>query len=737
MKIKDILKKMTIEEKVYQLCSVYITDLIENGEISTQLLKKELKFGIGQISRVYGGIKNIEPEKAKEYVEKIQKFLKEETRLGIPAIIHEECLSGFLTNKATSFPQIIGVASSFNPLLVFKMTQVIRRQMRNAGVHQGLSPVLDVCYDPRWGRTEETFGEDPYLCGIMGCYYVKGLQGENLKEGIIATGKHFAAHGFSEGGRNICPVHIGEREFRDIFLFPFEVCVKEGNLKSIMNAYHDVDGVPCACSKKLLTNILRKEWGFDGIVVSDYGAIKMLNTVHSVAKDNIECAILALKAGIDIELPRKDCYPLLIEGVKKGFIKEREIDKAVERVLKIKKELGLFEEDRKFFIDFDTDDDRKLSYEIAKESFVLLKNDGILPLKNIKKISLIGPSVANPRNYFGDYAYTAHLDLEKPSVSCKSILEVFKEKAKDIEIYYEKGCEIFDFNKENFEKAVETGKKGDLIIFIGGDKSGFVSDCTCGESKDSHNLKLPGVQEELILKLSEIGKPLIVILITGRPYILTNIVEKVNAIVECWFPGQETGNAIFDMLFGNFSPSGKLPISFPKDVGQLPVYYHRKQVSKERNYVYSDSKALFPFGFGLSYSTFEYFDFEIKPKKIKAGQEFYISVSIKNTGKIDAKETIQLYVKKKFSSCVLPSKLLKGFCKIDLKAGETKTVEFKVPSEILSFTDENLKIKIEEGLYEIMVGSSSEDIKFKDEIEIKGNKFLKKRKVFFSDVKLK
>ncbi len=735
MKIKDILKKMTIEEKVYQLCSVYITDLIENGEISKQLLKKELKFGIGQISRVYGGIKNIEPEKAKEYVEKIQKFLKEETKLGIPAIIHEECLSGFLTNKATSLPQIIGIASSFNPSLVFKMTQVIRRQMRNAGVHHGLSPVLDVCYDPRWGRTEETFGEDPYLCAIMGLNYVKGLQGEDLKDGIIATGKHFAAHGFSEGGRNICPVHIGERELRDIFLLPFEVCVKLGKLKSIMNAYHDIDGIPCACSKKLLTEILRNQWGFDGIVVSDYGAIKMLKTVHSVAKDDIECALLSLRAGIDIELPRKECYPVLIEYVKKGVIKEKEIDNVVERVLKIKQELGLFEENRSYFIDFDRQEDRKLAYEITKETFVLLKNDGILPLKDIKSVSLIGPSVNNPRNYFGDYAYTAHLNLEKPSVECKTILEVFE--SKGIEIYYEKGCEIYDFNKDNFEKAIEIGKKGDVIIFVGGDKSGFVSDCTCGEGKDSHNLKLPGVQEELILKLAETGKPLIVVLITGRPYILTEIVDKVNAIVECWFPGEETGNAIFDMLFGKFSPSGKLPISFPKYVGQLPVYYHRKPVSKERNYVYSDNKPLFPFGFGLSYSSFEYFNFNVKPKKIKAGDEFFVSISIKNTGKMEGKEVVQLYIRKKFSSCVLPSLLLKGFCKVDLKVNEVKTIEFKVPSEILSFTDENLKIKIEQGIYEIMVGSSSQDIKFKDEIEIKGDKFLKNRKVFFSEFTLK
>ncbi|MCS7180466.1 MAG: glycoside hydrolase family 3 C-terminal domain-containing protein [bacterium] len=732
MRVKEILKKMTIEEKVFQLCSVYITDIVKDGEISNELLEKELEFGIGQVSRVYGGIKNIDPEKAKEYLEKIQKFLKEKTRLGIPAMIHEECLSGFLTNKATSFPQIIGIASSFNPKLIEKMTRVIRRQMRNAGVHQGLSPVLDVCYDVRWGRTEETFGEDPYLCALMGVHYVKGLQGENLKEGIVATGKHFAGHGFSEGGRNICPVHVGERELRDIFLFPFEACVKEANLKSIMNAYHDIDGIPCACSKKLLTDILRKEWGFDGIVVSDYEAIKMLNTIHLVAKDDKECAILSLKAGIDIELPNKSCYPLLIECVKKEIIKESEIDKAVERILKIKKELGLFEENKKFFIDFDKEEDRKLAHEIAKETFVLLKNDGILPLKNIKSISLIGPSVDSPRNYFGDYAYTAHLNLEKPSVECKSILEVFRERG--IEVYYEKGCDIFDFNKENFEKAIEIGKKGEVIIFVGGDKSGFASDCTCGEGKDSHNLKLPGVQEDLILKLSELGKPLIILLITGRPYILTDIIDKVNAIVECWFPGEETANCIFDMLFGKFSPSGKLPVSFPKHPGQLPVYYHRKPVSLRNRYVYLDIQPLFPFGFGLSYSSFELFNFKIEQEKIKAGKNFNVFVSIKNTGNIEAMETVQLYIRKKFSSCVLSTKFLKGFYKVNLRPEEEKTIKFEIPSEILAFRDENMRLKIEEGQYEVMIGFSSEDIKYKGEIEIIGNKFLKERKVFFSDV---
>lgn len=732
--MEEIINKMTLEEKVSQLCSVYITDLIENGEISEKLLEKELKFGIGEVSRVYGRIKNLEPEKAKEYVEKIQKFLKEKTRLGIPAIIHEECLSGFMTNKATSFPQIIGLASTFNPDIVKKMTEIIRRQMRNAGVHQGLSPVLDICYDPRWGRTEETFGEDPYLCAIMGLNYVKGLQGENLKDGIVATGKHFASYSFSEGGRNLCSVHVGERELRDIFLFPFEVCVKEGKLKSIMNAYHDIDGIPCVCSRKLFKEILRKEWGFDGIVVSDYSSIKMLNTFHSVAKDDKECAILSLTAGIDIELPRRECYPLLIECVKEKIIDEKVIDEAVKRVLKLKKELGLFEEKRRYFIDFDRKEDRELAYEIAKESFVLLKNDGILPLKNIKSISFIGPSVDCARNYFGDYAYTAHLDLKTPSVECKTILEVFKERAKDIEIFYEKGCEIFDFKKDNFENAIKTAEKGDVIIFVGGDRSGFSPECTCGEGKDSHNLKLPGLQEELILKLSEIKKPLILILITGRPYILTEISERVNAIVECWFPGEETGNAIFDLLFGKFSPSGRLPISFPKSVGQIPVFYHRKHT--DRNYVYSNSKPLYCFGYGLSYTKFEYSDFKLEPKEVRANGKFKVYVSVKNTGDMEGSEVVQLYIKKKFSS-IVPSKLLKGFCKLNLRVNEMKKIEFEVPTEILSFRDENLKIKIEEGIYEVMIGRSSEDIIFKDEVRITGSKILRKRRNFFSKIIIK
>jgi len=736
-RVKELINQMTIEEKISQLVSVSITNLFENDVISEEKLKKNLGNGIGQITRAYGSFKDKEPEEVAEYVKKIKEFLKKETRLGIPAIFHEECLSGFLTNKSTQFPQAINMASTWNPSLVEKVTSIIRRQMKEAGVHQGLSPVLDVCYDPRWGRTEETFGEDPYLVASIGVSYVKGLQGKDLKEGIIATGKHFSAHGFSEGGRNQAPVHTGERELRDVFLFPFEACVKVAGLFSIMNAYHDIDGIPCACSKKLLTEILRKQWNFKGIVVSDYSAIEMLKTVHFVAKDEKEAAILALKAGIDIELPSIKCYKKLIDAVKNEEIKEEIIDQAVERVLYVKYKLGLFEEENKVSINFDTENDRKVAYKMAVESIILLKNNGVLPLnKKYRKIALIGPAVNNPRLYFGDYGFTAHLDLKEPSVYCSSILEVFKEKYGE-RVEYTEGCGIKEFSEDSFNSAKEVAGRSDLIIFIGGERSGFSDACTVGECKDSHNLKLPWVQEKLIKELSKMEKPFILVLINGRPLNLTEIYEKVDAIVEGWFPGEETGRAIFDIITGKVSPSGRLLISFPKDVGQIPVYYHRKPHSKNRKYIYIDSEPLFPFGFGLSYTEFKYSNLKISPENVSPSDTFKVSVEVENSGSFRSSEVVQLYIKKKFSSVVSPSLQLKGFSKINLKKGEKKKVEFLVPVEILAFHNENLKLKVEKGEYEVLVGKNSRDIEMRGVFTVNSDKFLRKRKKFFSKVKAK
>ena len=439
----------------------------------------------------------------------------------------------------------------------------------------------------------------------------------------------------------------------------------------------------------------------------------------------------------DIELPSIKCYKELTNAIKNGEIEEEIIDQAVERVLYAKYKLGLFEEENKVSINFDSESDRKDAYKVAIESIVLLKNNGVLPLnKKYRKIALIGPAVNNPRLYFGDYGFPAHIDLKEPSVFCPTILEVFKEKyGKRVE--YAEGCGIKEFSEDGFDSAKEVAERSDLIIFVGGEKSGFTETCTVGEGKDSHNLKLPGVQEKLIKELSKMEKPFILILINGRPLNLTEIYEKVDAIVETWFPGEETGRAIFDIITGKISPSGRLPVSFPKDAGQIPVYYHRKPHSKNRKYIYIDSEPLFPFGFGLSYTEFKYSNLEISPENVSPSDTLSVSVEVENSGNFRSSEVVQLYIKKKFSSVVSPFLQLKGFSKVNLKKGERKKVEFLVPVEILAFHDENLKLKVEKGEYEVLIGRNSRDIEMQGVFTVNSDKFLRKRRKFFSKVKVK
>jgi len=408
-RVRDLVKKMSIEEKVAQLGSIPASELLEDGRFSREKASMLIGKGIGQITRLAGSRESPrDPTKIAMVANEIQRFLIEETRLGIPAIIHEECLSGLMAYGATTFPQAIGLASTWDPELVQSVASVIRRQMRAIGAHQGLAPVLDVARDPRWGRTEETLGEDQYLVASIGVAYIKGLQGDDLSFGVVATPKHFAAHGFPEGGRNCAPVHVSPRELLEVFLFPFEAAIREAEAYSLMNAYHDIDGVPCAASRELLTEILRFRWGFKGYVVSDYGAIEMLKTFHHVAADEMEAAVQALEAGIDIELPRIKCYgePLL-KAVKEGIISETIIDEAVSRVLRVKFLLGLFtnpyvkvEEAARAF---DTPEDRALALRAARESIILLKNDGVLPLKkDLKSIAVIGPNADTTRGLLGD-----------------------------------------------------------------------------------------------------------------------------------------------------------------------------------------------------------------------------------------------------------------------------------------------------------------------------------------------
>ena len=752
--VEDLLSRMTLEEKIAQLGSIHARRLVENGRFSPEKGREFLKNGIGQITRVAGGV-GMKPEKTVELINEIQRFLKEETRLGIPAMIHEECLSGFMAWGATVFPQAIGMASTFDPGVIQNATSVIRKQMRASGAHQGLSPVLDIPRDPRWGRTEETFGEDPYLTSRMASAYIRGLQGEDFQSGIIATAKHFPAYGISEGGRNLAPARVSERELREVFLFPFEVAVREAGVGSIMNAYHEIDGIPCAASRFFLTKILREEWGFEGVVVSDYVAIRMLENFHRVAGSAQEAAIKALEAGIDIELPDIDCYgePLLA-AVRQGLISEEVINESVRRVLKVKLLLGLREREsveinpQKAREALDSPEDRELSREVARKSMVLLKNDGVLPLKkDLGTIAVIGPNAVSTRNLHGDYSYTVHVSnvrkwegeevQEDDAVKTVSVLEGIKSKVSaSTKVLYAPGCGIADTSRDGFPEAVELAEQSEVIVAVMGENSGLFKASVSGEGSDRVDLDLPGVQKELLQALRETGKPIVLVLVNGRPLSLNWEKENIPAILEAWYPGEEGGNAIAEVIFGDYNPGGKLPISFPQSVGQIPVYYNRKP-SSFSEYINTTAQALFPFGHGLSYTEFSYSDLKITPSQVNSLEEVKISFKVKNTGSQEGDEVVQLYIHDRVASVERPVKELKGFKRLTLQPDEEKEVIFTLFPEQLAFYDESMRLIVEPGVFEIMVGSSSEDIRLSGEFEVLKEKVITKYRKFSSVVSIK
>ncbi|MGQ9622175.1 MAG: glycoside hydrolase family 3 N-terminal domain-containing protein [Candidatus Caldatribacteriaceae bacterium] len=746
--VDRLLAQMTLEEKVAQLCAIHANRLVERGKFSEEKAQKLLGNGIGQITRLMGD-PDVEPEGAVVLGRAIQHFLRERTRLRIPAIIHEECLSGLMTKGATVFPQAIALASTFDPEMVRKVAETIRKHMRAVGVHQGLAPVLDIPRDPRWGRTEETFGEDLYLVSRMGVAYIRGLQGDNPQEGVIATAKHFTAYGISEGGRNLAPAKVGERELREVFLFPFEVAVREAGVRSIMNAYHDIDGVPCAASYFLLTRVLREEWGFKGIVVSDYEAVKMLATFHRVACDEKEAAVLALRAGIDVELPDMECFPYLVEAVREGRVGEEVLNEAVRRVLAVKWELGLFDEasfqEEKITLSLDVEEDRQLSREVARASLVLLKNDGVLPLrKNLKTIAVVGPSAHNPLHLHGDYSYSVHVPSVqawkgkeatwKAEVKTVTILEGIAAKVSPgTEVLYAKGCDLTASLKGELEKALEVAKRADVIVAVMGERSGLFKQSLSGEGSDRTDPVLPQAQRELLEALVALGKPVVLVLVNGRPLALSWEYERLSAILEAWYPGEEGGNAVADVLFGDYNPSGRLPISFPKEPGQIPVYYNRKPTSFSE-YLSCDAYPLFSFGYGLSYTRFQYRDLEICPQKVKALESVTVSCTVENVGEQEGDEVVQLYVRDRVASCARPAKELKGFVKIHLVPGESKRITFTLFPEQLAFYDEHMRFIVEPGTFEVMVGSSSECIHLLGAFEVEEEVVLTKYRHFASEV---
>ncbi|MDD5600730.1 MAG: glycoside hydrolase family 3 N-terminal domain-containing protein [Actinomycetota bacterium] len=751
-RVEDLLSIMTLEEKIAQLGSVWIYEILENKKFSSRKADTLLRNGIGQITRL-GGASNFDPDESAVTANKIQKYLKENTRLGIPAIIHEESCSGYMAKGATCFPQIIGVSSTWEPELVKEMGSVIKKQMKAAGAHQALAPVLDIARDARWGRVEETFGEDPYLVSIMGASYIIGLQDTDFKKGVMATAKHFVGYGASEGGMNWAPAHIPSRELNEVYLLPFEVAVKEARVASIMPAYHELDGIPCHSSEELLINILRERWGFEGMVVSDYFGINMLNECHLVASDKKHAGKMAIEAGVDIELPSTDCYGKpLEEALEEGLISESLIDRSVKRILKMKFLAGLFDnplvEEKKASKVFDIPEQRELAYKIAQKSIVLLKNQNILPLsKNISSIAVIGPNADNTRNIIGDYAYPCHIEslmetkegddtlnkavpdeveIADNFVPILSILDGIKEKAgNNTTVYYAKGCDVIGDNRDGFAEAINIAKKSDIAVIVVGDKSGLVDDCTSGETRDRADLNLPGVQEDLIKAISKTGVPVVVVLVNGRPLSINWAAGNVPAIIEAWLPGEEGARAIADVLFGDYNPGGKLPMSFPRGVGQVPVYYNHKPSGGRSHwkgdYVEMGTKPLFPFGFGLSYTNFEYSNLIITPETISHEGEVQISIDVENTGSCRGDEVVQLYINDMQSEVTRPVKELKNFKRVTLEPAQKKTVVFTLYTGQLGFYNKEIKYVIEPGDIKVMVGSSSEDIRLTGLLKITGS----------------
>jgi beta-glucosidase-like glycosyl hydrolase len=749
---RELLGRMTLTEKVAQLRSVWLSYdpkgefVLDPAFPQGDNLRAAIEDGIGQFTRPFG-TSQVSFKDGVKALNAAQKILVEETRLGIPAVAHEESLAGLMALEGTQFPAALNLGATWDPDLAFRIADTIRRLMRSVGTHQSLGPVLDVVRDARWGRIEETIGEDPYLVGVMTTSTVRGLQGESLAEGVVATPKHFAGHSFGEGGRNHAPVHIGLREFTDIFLMPFEMAVKVGGAQSIMSSYHDIDGVPGSASHFLLTEVLRDRWGFTGTVVSDYFAVRFLQTRHRVVADEAEAAARAVRAGLDVELPVSECYERgLPEALKRGLITQEEIDVSVERVLAQKFALGIFERP---YVDeggpYVLQSDHDLNRVAADRSLVLLKNDGILPLAKPGRIALIGPGADDQLALFGNY----HFPVTQRWTAGRTVPVVAKTLKQEMEaefgaanVAYAQGCKVLpdldrkvyfedgepvadpnrplvDMDRSQIPAAVALAKKSDTAIVAVGDRAGLFASGTVGEGCDVDSLVLPGVQADLVDAILDTGTPTVVVLLSGRPYDLSTIAPRAKAVLFAGFPGAEGAGAIARVLSGKVNPGGKLTVTFPATAGVQPMYYNHKILSGglPRAEYY---KAVFPFGHGLGYTTFAYSDLRLDKTEWSIGSRLRISCTVTNTGDVAGDEVVQLYVSDRVASVVRPVIELKGFRRVSVAPGEARRVSFALHSDLLGFTGEDLQRIVEPGEVVVKIGASSTDIRLEANVRLTG-----------------
>ena len=735
-RVKDLLRRMTLEEKAAQMLCIWqkkpqtLVDADGNFDFAKAKLSFKDGFGLGQVGRPSDAGKGLNARKMAETTNAIQQFFIENSRLGIPVVFHEECLHGHAAVDGTSFPQPIALASTFNTELIESIFTATALEARSRGAHQALTPVVDVARDPRWGRCEETYGEDPFLVSRMGIAAVRGFQGDASfrdKKRMIATLKHCLGHGQPESGMNCAPANVSMRVLRETFLFTFKEALQKGGAISVMPSYNEVDGVPSHANKWLLKDVLQKEFGFRGYYVSDYFAIWELGYRpdthgHFVAADKKESTRLAVEAGVNIELPDPDCYLFLVELVKNRTLKESQLDELVAPMLLWKFKLGLFDDP---YVDpaeaervVGSDAHRQLARQSAREVVTLLKNEGgIAPLDpgKYKTIAVIGPN-AN-RTLLGGYS-----GVPKHEVT---VLEGIKARAGNrAKVLYSEGCKITiggnwnqdavvlsdpEEDRKQIAEAVEVAKQADVIILaIGGNEQTSREAWMLNHMGDRASLDLIGRQEELVKAMLATGKPVVVLLHHGRPNSINYLVQNVPVIFECWYLGQENGHAVADVIFGDVSPSGKLPISVPRSAGHLPVFYNYKP-SARRGYLFDDVSPLYAFGYGLSYTTFAIQNVRLQKKTIRTNGSTRVMADVTNTGKREGAEVVQMYIRDVVSSVTRPVKELKGFQKVTLRPGETKTVTFDITPGLLAFYDVNMKYVVEPGEFFIMVGNSSRD----------------------------
>jgi beta-glucosidase len=724
----DLLGQMTVDEKLAQLGCVWITALVSGDQFDAAAASRLMAHGMGQVTRI-GASTGLDPAGRARLMNQVQRVAVEQTRLGIPVLVHEESTGGFCARDATVFPQALGLAAGWDPDLLEQVAGVIREQMVAVGARQTLAPVLDVARDPRWGRVEETYGEDPVLCGVLGTAYVRGVQG-SLVDGVLATGKHFLGYALSEGGRNHAPVQLGPRELREVYAEPFAAAIRDAGLGSIMNSYSSVDGLPCAGAPAVLTGLLRHELGFDGMVVADYFAVRLLMTHHRVAPDKGAAAVLALKAGLDVELPDTDCFGApLREALDRGDLDMAVVDEAVRRVLRAKLALGLFE---KPYVDegaaaavYQTPAQRALARQAAAQSVVLLANDGVLPLgPGVRRVAVIGPGADDQRLLQGDYHYPAHLEIltasqaglpqaggafapgssYTPHVTPLAGLRA----AGRFDVVHALGCQVTGEDRSGFDAAARMAADADVAVVVVAGRSGLTRDCTVGEARDAVSLDLTGVQEELVEAVAATGTPLVVVVLSGRVHTLASVAAHANALLYMAPPGEEGGNGLADVLVGAVDATGRLPVTLPRHVGQVPVFAgHRAGGGKAEFYGdYSDSETspLFAFGHGLSYTTFAYGPLDVAASD--TASPVVVRCQVENTGGRAGVEVVQLWGSDPVASVARPERQLLGFLRLPLEPGERRTVRFEVHPSRLAFYDPDMRFVVEPGQFAFSVGPS-------------------------------